>query len=281
MVKANNTSVKIGDQHPMTAVNPTRLRFQIQALTAFFPSPVAFHQQLRGLFSLYANYALRFGENAASRPLIPMYHLPHPVMRQLALDLKPLIEADSEAALAAADELWGDEYYEVKQTAILIINTVPLQDPEPMIERLRVWLSPDLDRVLKSELIATGMTRLEDAFPEAWEGLIQSFLSQTQPEIVALGIQTLGEGLKSASFKNLPAVFRVVSPYLRTPNSTYFRELEDLIAALAEQSPVETAYFLKQTLSVSSSQDTARLIKSCLTAFPVEIQADLKSTLKK
>lgn len=265
----------------MTAVNPARLRYQIQALTTFFLSPVEFHQRLQALFSLYANYALRFGENAASRPLIPMYHLPHPVMRQLALDLKPLIEADPEAALAAADELWGDEYYEVKQTAILIINALPLHDPGPMIERLRIWLSPEVDKVLKSELISTGMTRLQDAFPEAWEGLIQSLLSQTQPEIIALGIQALGEGVKSPNFKNLPAVFRLASPYLTAPDSTYFRDLEDLIVTMAELSPMETAYFLKQTLSVSSSQDTARLIKSCITAFPDDIQSDLKSALKK
>jgi hypothetical protein len=265
----------------MTAVNPTRLRAQIQALTAFFFSPVAFHQQLQALFSLYANYALRFGENAASRPLIPMYHLPHPVMRQLAFDLKPLIEADPQAALEIADELWGDDTYEVKQTAILIMDALPLQDPKPMIERLSKWLSPELDKVLKSELITTGMNRLQDAFPEAWEDLIQSFLSQTQPQMVALGIQALAESLKRPSFKNLPAVFRLVSPYLRAPDSTYFRDLEDLIAALADQSPVETAYFLKQTLSISSSRDTARLIKGCVTAFPEPIQADLKSALKK
>jgi hypothetical protein len=78
---------------PMTAVNPTRLRHQIQELIAFFDAPLEFHQALRTLFSLYANYSLRFGESASIRPLILMYHLPHPVMRQLNFDLQPRIDS--------------------------------------------------------------------------------------------------------------------------------------------------------------------------------------------
>lgn len=265
----------------MTAVNPTRLRFQIQGLMAFFDSPEVFHQKLRQLFSLYANYALRFGDSAVSRPLIPMYHLAHPVMRQLALDLKPHIQDHPQAALALADELWQDEYYEIKRTAILVIGSVPLEDPQPIVERVADWLIPGLDNVLKTDLLSVGTRQLQESFPEAWEKLILSLLSQTEPEMIALGIQALAEGSKSPTFKNLPALFRLASPFIRSPHSTFTRDLEDLIEALAELSPNETGYFLKQILSVSTSPETDRLIKSCLAAFPADIQEDLKSTLAK
>ena len=267
----------------MTAVNPTRLRFQMQGVMAFFGSPVEFHQKLRGLFSLYANYALRFGDDARpiNRPLIPTFNLPHPVMRQLRLDLKPHIEADPQAALEIVDQLWEDDYYEIKHTAIWIIGAIHIEDPQPYLDRVQLWLTPGLDYVLKTELLSIGTRSLQEKFPAAWEALILSLLSKSEPEMIALGIQALAEGAKSPDFKNLPAIFRLASPFIRDPHSAYTRDLEDLIEALAQLSPRETGYFLKQILSVSVARETLRLIKNCLSAFPEEVREDLKSTLSK
>lgn len=263
----------------MTAVNPIRLRFQVQGVLASFSSPEEFHHKLRGLFSLYANYALRFGETAPSRPLIPMYHLPHPVLRQLKLDLQHQLDALPEAALAAADELWNDPYYEIKYIAILILGTLPLDDPQPVRERIQQWLTPNLDQVLKSDLLSMGTLTLQDSFPDVWEALVLSYLSEAEPERNALGIQALAEGAKRPEFKNLPAVFRLASPFIRTPHSAFSRDLEGLVEILARLHPQETGYFLRQTLSLSVSPATARLIKNCLSSFPEDIQRDLKSAL--
>lgn len=246
---------------------------------AVYDSPVAFYQQLQGLFSLYANYALRFGENAPNRPLIPTYNLPHPVMRQLRMDLKPRIEADPQAALEIADQLWVDEYYEIKHTAAWIIGITPIDDPQPILDRMILWLTPDLDQVLKTDLLSNGIRTLQDRFPDDWESLLLSLLSQDKPEMIGLGIQALAESSKSPNFKNLPAIFRLASPFIRDPHSVYSRDLEYLIEALAELSPKETAYFLQQILSVSDSRETLRLIKNCLDAFPETIQRDLKASL--
>jgi hypothetical protein len=265
----------------MTAVNPTRLRHQIQELIALFDTPIEFHQALRGLFGLHANYSLRFGESAIIRPLIPMYHLPHPVIRQLNFDLQPRIEANPAAALTLADELWTDAYYEIKQTAIFLIGALPSADPQEILDRFTDWLSPDLDQVLKADLLSTGTRSLQDIFPQAWEALVLSLLSKTEPAYNALGIQALVAGAKRPNFQNLPAVFRLASPFIRDPHSAYTRDLEDLIETLIQISPQETGFFLRQTLSVSISPETPRLIKSCLSAFPEEIQADLKAALNK
>lgn len=265
----------------MTAVNPSRLRHQIQDLLAFFDAPIEFHHALRGLFSLYANYSLRFGDTAPIRPLIPMYHLPHPVIRQLNFDLQSRLTADPTSALALADELWKDTYYEVKQTAIFIIGAYPLEDPQAILDRLKQWLSPDLDQVLKADLLSIGTQSLQETFPQAWEALVLSLLSQKDPALNALGIQALVAGVKRPNFYNLPAVFRLASPFIRDPHNAYIRDLEDLIETLAGISPQETGFFLRQTLSVSPSPETPRLIKNCLSSFPEEIQADLKSAVNR
>jgi len=264
----------------MTAVNLNRLRHQIQTVISHFDSPVEFHQALRGLFSLYANYALRFGEMAPIQPLIPMYHLPQPVLRQLNLDLKSRIDADPDAALALADELWQDSYYEIKRTAIFILGSLSIDDPQPILQRVERWLTPDLDQVLEADLLSTGTRSLHESFPEAWEEMINTLLSQADPKQISLGIQALAAASARPDLKNLPAVFRLASPFLRNPHVTYTRDLERLIETLAQCSPRETGFFLRQALSLSTSPATARLIKNCLAAFPADIQADLKSALE-
>lgn len=264
----------------MPAVNLTRLRFQIQSLLSFFQTPSVFHRRLTDLFSMSANRVLRFGETTQTVPLIPTYHLPHPIIRQLHLDLKPLIDDDPTAALLLADELWTDKYFEVKQTAIFILGNTPTSDPEPVLSRLKKWLKPGLDAIITSYLLSTGTHTLQASFPEVWEGLINDLLTQKDPKMTALGIQGLSEGLKTSGFKNLPAVFRLVSPFIREPDDAHLKELEHLIEVLIDQSPSETAYFLKQALSISSTPKTRRLIKQCLPFFPENIQKDLKSALK-
>ncbi|HPL69058.1 MAG TPA: hypothetical protein PLR56_02595 [Brevefilum sp.] len=265
----------------MTAVNPARLRHQTQSLMGQFTSPVEFRQALRTLFSLYANYSLRFGETAPMRPLIPMYHLPHPVMRQIKLDLGFYISENPHAALALADELWEDSYYEVKHTALFIIGAMPVENPQLILDRIMRWLSPDLDQVLKSDLFMVGTRNLQDSFPQAWESWVFSLLSDTDPAINSLGIQALAAGAKSPGFHNLPAIFRLASPFIRDPHRAFIQDLENLMIALAKISPQETGYYLRQTLATSISPETPWLIKNCLASFPKDIQADLISALQK
>jgi hypothetical protein len=265
----------------MTAVNPTRLRFQIEGLLSFFETPQAFRRKLHDLFAMYGNQTMRFGDTASSIPLLPMYHLPHPVLRQLKFDIKPKIQANPETALVLADELWQDDFFEVLQVAIFILGNIPADDPDILVQRLRIWLSPVTDPVIAAELFSEGTQYLHSQFPRDWEILIQSFLSDENPKLVNFGLIGLREGLKYPTFSNLPGIFRLVSPFIRDPNPDIMRSLEKLIQALTLHSPTETFFFLKQMVAVSHSPDTARLIKTCIKFFPESLQQDLKSALKR
>ena len=265
----------------MPAVNPSRLRFQVEGVMHFFTSPVEFHQRLRGLFELYANRALHFGDSAAFRPLIPMYHLPMPLMRQLEIDIERNAKEEPEGALQLADDLWRDTFLEVKQTAILILAHTPIDSAGPVIDRLNAWIDDDLDAVLVAQLFASGTRQLQIHFPAAWEEYLSNHLQSDDPERLSLGIQGLIEGLKNPNFKNLPAVFRLISPMIREPEPEIFRDLVQLIETLADLSATETGFFLRQMLSLSQSTETTRLIKQCLPFFPPEIQIDLKTMMQK
>ena len=263
----------------MPAVNPTRLRFQIDELMHDFATPPEFHRNLRDLFSLYANRTLRYGDSTEVKPLIPMYNLPTPVIRQLQTDLDLRVSADPQSALSLADELWQDNYYEIKQTALYILGTVPIDSPEPIIERLKLWLSPDIDVLLITSLFTMGTKRIQSTYPLVWERFINSFLEKGNPEDLSIGIKGLTEGLKHEDFSNLPAVFRLISPIIQRPDRKNLHDLEDLIKVLAEKSSTETGHFLRQSLSISDSHETRKLIKQCLVFFPETISRDLKTLL--
>ena len=259
----------------MPAVNPTRLRFQVEALMSDYSDPAAFHLALNNLFELYANRALRFGDSTGLRPMIPLYHLPAPVGRQLEVDLERVVNANPEPALPLADELWQDPHYETKLVAIMLLGFYPLSDPQPILGRLNLWLKPNLDLSLLPKLFSNGTRQLQKDFPAIWENYLETFLRSDDPEKVAVGFLGLAEGLSDPQFQNLPALFRLISPFVRNPQPETTRELAHLLRALAGVSPTETSYFLRQILSVSDMPEIKRLVNDSLPGFPPEYRNDL------
>jgi len=264
----------------MPAVNPTRLNFQIADLLQFFDTPEEFHKKLRDLFSLYANRALRYGERKALQPLIPMYRLPDPVMRQLKVELQTIISTNPDASLTLADKLWTDETFEVRQVAIFLLGQAPVSDPEAILSRLNQWLSPSLDPILKEAVLQTGTQAFQSRFSHHWEAWIESLLTEKDPRWNAIGLMGLRSGLQSAPHQKLPAIFRLVSPMIRDPQPRLINELKRLIETLVEKSPTETAYFLRQAHSISNSPGTVHLIRQCLPMFPQSLQTELQAVLK-
>ena len=263
----------------MPAINPSRLQIQIEELLVYFNKPDAFHHRLRDLFSLYANRTLQFGQTPNPAPIFPKYHLPPPLIRQLQMAIKPHLEKDPKISLKCADQLWEDPYFEIKQFAIFILGNIPVEEPDPIIDRLASWIEAELDDALKSELLSIGTFSLQKDFPSTWEKFLQSLLDQGNPKMVSLGIQGLIEGVKTRKIENFPMVFRLISPIIKDPHTANMKALENLIEEMSKQSSTETVYFLKQTLSLSQSNETLRLIKRCLPLLPEKDRQDLKSTL--
>lgn len=263
----------------MPAINPSRLQVQIEELLIYFDQPEAFHRRLSDLFSFYANRTLHFGQSREQVPIAPRYHLPQPLIRQLHLAISPHIEKKPKTALKCADELWEDPFFEIRQFAIYILGNVNPEDPGPILNRLESWIEPDLDQELKTELISTGTYTLQENFHSAWEGLIQSLLDHKDSKLINIGIQGLMDGLERSKFGNSPLVFRLISPIIQNPHTANLEKLENLIDTLIRQSPTETAFFLKQTLSLSQSTETRRLIKNCLPLMPEKEAQELKASL--
>lgn len=252
------------------------MRFQVEALMAHYSDPKAFHLALINIFDLYANRALRFGDHTGIRPMIPTYHLPAPLLRQLEMDLERKVHENPDPALALVDELWQDAYYDVKLAAITTLGLIPLTDPQPVLDRLDQWIDDRLDLSLLPKLFSIGTRQLQNKFPQTWEHYLETFLESGDPQKVSVGFLGLAESLKNRQEHNIPALFRLIGPYVRAPQPQNFRELATLLMALAEASPAETGFFLRQILSVTDRPEIKRLVKDSLPGFPPEIQDELR-----
>jgi hypothetical protein len=78
----------------------------------------------------------------------------------------------------------------------------------------------------------------------------------------------------------LPVIFRLLLPYLRQAPGRLRPDILDVLAALAVRSPVETASYLRQALTLPDSSDTAWLIRQSASTFPPEIEERLRSSVR-
>jgi len=79
---------------------------------------------------------------------------------------------------------------------------------------------------------------------------------------------------------NLPSVFKAISPLFHGYTDFYKNDLQQLLKALSQRSPNETAYFLRQVLSVNTDARLIKLVRQCLAGFPEETRKRLREFLQ-
>jgi hypothetical protein len=86
--------------------------------------------------------------------------------------------------------------------------------------------------------------------------------------------------VEDPDFENLPAVFFLITPFLRSTPSSLRHDLVDLLEKLALRSPQETAFILRSAIGVTNNSDAAWLTRQMLSIFPPEIGNDLRQAMK-
>ncbi len=264
----------------MTAVQLPRLKSQLDELTWKFSRPEDFRRGVNDLFDLYADRSYRAGQMVQSGRGIQAYHIPQLVVRNLEQELIRHIQENPGAALAAADALWKDPYLEPRLVAAYLLGQAPADPPEPVIDRLKDWCKPKLERQALEALLDRGCARLRKEAAPAWFQLLQGWLDTYRSEYEAIALKALLPAVRDREFENLPPVYQMVSPLMQSSSTGLLGELEAIIGALARRSPTETAYFLRQVLGTGAGTNTVRLVRRALPVFPAALQEGLKTALK-
>ncbi len=264
----------------MPAIQLARLKLHVAGLVANFDQPVSFRKALRDLFEFYADRTYRPGRAGLLPPLLPNYHIHRQVTRQIETELFPLIMSDPQAALRLADELWTDAYLEPRLLAVYIFSQVTTDPPEPILERLIKWTKPEEDRQVLTAFLSQGTVRLQREQPELWARLIKDWLTSEDPVLQSYGLRAILAMINDAGFENLPAVFRLISPLMQSIPDKLQGDMVTILEATAKRWPAETAFFLRQLVSISQGPGVPRIIRRCLPLLTPDQQTSLRSALQ-
>jgi hypothetical protein len=258
----------------------TRLKSQITGLVWKFTSPEDFRRAVCELFDQYANRAYRAGEVVQAERRALAYHAPPLVLRQLELELNRHIHENPEAALSAADALWKDAYLEPRLVAAFLLGQAPVDPPNAVLTRLEAWCQPKEDRQALDGVFERGTERLRREQDRHWLSLIHGWLNQNRPQYDSMAMRALLPAIRDRQFENFPPVYQLIGPLLPSNAVAVQNSLLEVLEALAHRSPTETAYFLRQALSLNPDPAILRMARRTLPALPENVRASLNATLK-
>lgn len=249
-------------------------------MTWLFTQPEAFQRALRDLFGYYANQVYRPGETARSAALIPTYRVPKLLIQQLELALYPLCQENPRGALKLADTLWQDPYLEPRAIAAYLVGQVPLALSDEVLERIKGWCTPLLPLPLLDTVLTKATEKLRRTAPQLLYELAAQWLSSSESGSQLLGLKLLHPLVQDPAFENLPEIFNRIKVPIQNISPRHQTEALEIIRALAQRSPMETTYFLRQLLTLQASKEVLRLVRKSLPALPPALQERLRATLK-
>lgn len=261
----------------MPAIQPALLRKQAAELAGHFEDPPAFIRLLHHLLEFYADRSRHPGQTGAPPPMIAAYKVRPPVLRMILHELTPLATGNAQQGLALCDALWEEPYLEPRLLAAMLLGLIPPDPPAQILDRIQVWLKPDLEFTLIEAVMENSFAGLQREQPRSIVRLIQDWLALKDPFYKQLGLRALLPLIENPEFQNMPVFYRLIQPLASSVPSALKPDLLDVLAALARRSPQETGFFLQQTLAMPNSRDTAWLIRQSLSAFPTELQQTLRT----
>ena len=265
----------------MAAIQVARLKIQSVRLAENFASPQAFVRELHSLLDFYADRTHRPGQSGDPPPILPAYNVPPQVIRQVERELAPIANQDGQAALAMSDRLWMEDCLECRLLAIALLGLLPPSLATPILNRVSAWAGSNTEARLNKALFSSGLKRLRQEDPERYLAQVSEWVNSEQVFTQILGLQAIVQLVASQEFSNVPIVFRLITPLVRSAPTRLRPDLLDILRHLAQRSPRETVFFLRQNLVIKTDNPgTAWLARQCLSALPPESQVSLRSALR-
>jgi hypothetical protein len=261
----------------MPAVELSRLKLQAGKLRDDYSQPPAFVRRLKDLLEFYGSRAQRAGQSGTPPTILHTYNTPPPVLRQVLVEISPLVSEDPEPALPLMDALWEQPNLECRLLAVSLLGLYPVSPPEPVLDRFQAWMQEAEERVAAA-LMDRGLQRFRREDPQALFRLVRRWITSENPHDQRLGLRTLTVGVSGDAVDDLPVLFSLITPLVRSPSPPLRQEVAALLAAFARLSPAETAFLLKENLDFPGTPWLARRV---LPSFPPTQQESLKASLRR
>jgi len=250
-------------------------------LAEHFDNPEAFVRSLHYLFEYYADRTRRPGQAGSPPPLIKSYNIRPPILKQLLIEIVPLSVEQPIKGLALCDRLWEEPYFEFHLLAINLLGEIPPNPPEDIISRVQSKMNADLDPSLLDHLLQFSLDKIRSKYPKNYTELVSAWIKSEDKFHIQMGLRALLPLIQDPCFENLPILFNMIQPLVRSSFPALKPDLLDVLTALANKSPSETAYFLQHNLAAPNAYDTAWIIRQLLNEFPPEIESNLRKITRK
>lgn len=264
----------------MPAVSVIRLQEQITTLIGRLSHPMDFYRALTDFLEMYGDHAYRAGERVTGESILPSYHVPPLVWRQLEVSLAQAARRFPQRTLDVIPLLWEAEYREPRHIAAWMLGHVPMSESSAVVEMLQRLVSLDVDWTLLRVLLDKGTLTLRKEGEEPLLRMLETWLNHEQPMYRKAGL-LLCEGLVAdPAWENLPTIFRLLQPLVEKPEPVWLNDLLIVLQNLAQRSPSEVSFFLKQILSRSENPLTARLVRKVASSLSVEMAENLRKSAR-
>ncbi len=265
----------------MPAIQLARLKIQSANLAKSFADPQAFVGGLHELLDFYADRTRRPGQAGEPPPLLFAYNVPVQVLRQILRELSPYTADNNQAGLTLCDALWAEPYFEFRLLAASLLGEIKPSVPDAHLERVDKWTTSQTEDRLMNVLVKDGLNPLRHNYPDQYLKQVEIWLQSVEIHSQKLGLRALTTLIATQDFENLPALYRILAPQVRTAPAQLKPDLLDTIKALAQRFPNEAAFFLRQNLAIKTDNlGTAWLIRNSLRYFPEDTQISLKAALR-
>lgn len=264
----------------MPAIQPARLKIQVQEMSKLVDDPTAFLRALHDLLDFYADRTRRFQRGDRAMSLIRNYRVPDQVLRQIEIGLIPVVSPHPDTAIDLAESLWEDGWLETRLLAVTIVGQIEPQPPARISEKIRAWGLDCKDPMVTKALAFRGTERLRQEQREHFLDMVEEWLGSGELPLVRVGLHAVAHLLEDRRFENLPLVYRWLSPLTRQIDFKIKPALIPVLQLLAQRSPQETAYFLRKILASTENVHIPGLIRKLLDQFPEHLQDALRHHLR-
>jgi len=265
----------------MPAIQPVRLKTQAARLAEHFSEPRAFARHLTLLLEGYADHTHRPGQSGEPSPLLPSFNTPPPVIRQVWLAILPLISLYPQAALNLCDALWTHPALEHRLLAADILGQLPVEHQAEVINRVQLWTRGGIADRLVEALLERSLVGLRSQSSQVVADLAEYWLSGVDAQQKQLGLRLLNFMASDSSFSDLPVIFRLLTPFLRSAPPLLRPDIISLLNSLITRSAPEVAYLFHQSLAAAENPDTPWLLRQVITGFPPGLQVGLRDAIRK
>ncbi len=262
----------------MPSVQLTRLRSQINAVVIHFQDGKDFKKSLFSLLELYSDQKVAEKNWFKQQSTFEDMHVPHSVMVELEAQLELQSKLHPDAALANADTLWESDRFEAKRLAIVLLSGSAKTQQDHAIDRIRQWISPDLDQRLMKGILEAFNNQPDILLNKHWIDSLSNWLSTDDDELRRLGLKAINETIRM-NYENLPQIFSLLTQVIQTPRISIQKELVDVILSLIDRSEPETASFLIMAGTLYQSKDVRAFIRKCIPMFDPFFQTEIRSSL--